>query len=46
VAKHAPSYNKASVQEVKTKPQRKPKNQRPLHELDPDNYEDWDNEGY
>lgn len=46
VAKHAPKYNKPATHELKVKPQRKPKNLRPLHELNLDNYEDWDNEDY
>lgn len=45
VAKHADKYNKAQVHRDRTEPVRKPKHQRPIHELDPDDYEDWLDEG-
>jgi hypothetical protein len=46
VAKHAHKYNKPMVQEPKTKTKRKPKHSLPVHEIDPENYEEWDIEGY
>ena len=46
VAKHAHKYNKASVHEPKNKTNKKPKYAKPVHKLDIDNYEEWDDEDY